>query len=182
MTEPCQHQTVLRELHSVNTRTGAKKFQYVCKACRANLGHEPCGQFASYGVPVTPITAAYFDHLNDGVVVGVDLSRGRLPHESDFGLLTEDRLQAAMETEIGRRIATGRGRPLGTFPGLDEIRAGAKTMPEPGDEDTSDMDREMIAKDLEVVAKSASRLGYPDMATEIGALVAKYRKAADTQD
>lgn len=54
-------------------------------------------------------------------------------------------------------------------------------MPEPGDEDTTQIDREMIANDLEVIAKSAGRLGYPDMATEIGALVAKYRKASDAK-
>ena len=49
-------------------------------------------------------------------------------------------------------------------------------MPEPGDEDTTQIAREMIAHDLERVAKTAGRLGYTEMATEIGALVAKYRK------
>lgn len=49
-------------------------------------------------------------------------------------------------------------------------------MSEPINEDTTQIDRELIAKDLESVAKLAGRLGYPDMATEIGALVAKYRK------
>lgn len=49
-------------------------------------------------------------------------------------------------------------------------------MSDPSNEDTTQIDREMIANDLETVAKTAGRLGYPDMATEIGALVAKYRK------
>lgn len=43
-------------------------------------------------------------------------------------------------------------------------------------EDTTQMDRELIANDLETVARLAGRLGYPDIASEIGALVAKYRK------
>ena len=47
---------------------------------------------------------------------------------------------------------------------------------EPGDEDTTQIDHELIANDLDTVAKLVGRLGYPDMATEIGALVAKYRK------
>lgn len=49
------------------------------------------------------------------------------------------------------------------------------------DEDTTQIDHELIANDLETVAKLAGRLGYPDMATEIGALAAKYRKAPDVQ-
>lgn len=49
-------------------------------------------------------------------------------------------------------------------------------MTQSGDEDTTQIDRELIANDLDTVAKLAGRLGYPDMATEIGALVAKYRR------
>lgn len=49
-------------------------------------------------------------------------------------------------------------------------------MPDPSSEDTTQIDRELIANDLDTVAKLAGRLGYPDMATEIGALVAKYRR------
>jgi len=52
-------------------------------------------------------------------------------------------------------------------------------MPEPGDEDTTQIDHELIANELERTAKLAGRLGYPDIATEIGALVAKYRKPQD---
>ena len=51
----------------------------------------------------------------------------------------------------------------------------------PENEDTTQIDRELIASDLETVAKLAGRLGYPDMATEIGALVAKYRRARNAQ-
>lgn len=55
----------------------------------------------------------------------------------------------------------------------------AETMSDPSNEDTTQIDHELIANDLENVAKLAGRLGYPDMATEIGALVAKYRKPAE---
>ena len=51
-------------------------------------------------------------------------------------------------------------------------------MPEPGDEDTTKIDIELIANDLEVVAKLAGNLNQTDIATEIGALVAKYREQA----
>jgi len=51
-------------------------------------------------------------------------------------------------------------------------------MAEPTDEDTSKIDIELIANDLEKVAKTAGRLKQTDMATEIGALVAKYREQA----
>ena len=54
-------------------------------------------------------------------------------------------------------------------------------MSDPSNEDTTQIDREMIANDLERVAKTAGRLGYTDMATEIGALVAKYRKPVGEQ-
>lgn len=54
-------------------------------------------------------------------------------------------------------------------------------MTKAGDEDTTQIDRELIASDLDTVAKLAGRLGYPDMATEIGALVAKYRRAPNAQ-
>ena len=52
-------------------------------------------------------------------------------------------------------------------------------MSDPSNEDTTQIDRELIANDLDTVAKLAGRLGYPEMATEIGALVAKYRKPAE---
>ena len=53
---------------------------------------------------------------------------------------------------------------------------------DPTDEDTTQIDRELIANELETVAKLAGRLGYPDIATEIGALVAKYRKPDQWSD
>lgn len=65
---------------------------------------------------------------------------------------------------------TGRKPPKGSI------------MSDPSNEDTTQIDRELIANDLDTVAKLAGRLGYPDMATEIGALAAKYRKPADAQD
>ena len=52
-------------------------------------------------------------------------------------------------------------------------------MPEPGDEDTTQLDHQLIANELETVAALARRLGYPEIATEIGALVAKYRKPVE---
>jgi len=51
-------------------------------------------------------------------------------------------------------------------------------MPEPGDEDTTKIDIELIADELERTAKLAGRLKQTDIATEIGALVAKYREQA----
>lgn len=51
-------------------------------------------------------------------------------------------------------------------------------MSEPADENTSKIDIELIARDLEAVAKLAGRLNQTDIATEIGALVAKYREQA----
>lgn len=46
------------------------------------------------------------------------------------------------------------------------------------DEDTAKIDLELIANDLEKVAKLAGRLNQTDTATEIGALVAKVRAKA----
>lgn len=51
-------------------------------------------------------------------------------------------------------------------------------MAEPTDEDTSKIDIELIANDLEKVARLAGRFNLTDQATEIGALVAKYREQA----
>jgi hypothetical protein len=44
------------------------------------------------------------------------------------------------------------------------------------DEDTTDMDRELIAAELERVAKLARRLNRPDLAEKIAALAADARK------
>lgn len=52
-------------------------------------------------------------------------------------------------------------------------------MPDPTDEDTTQLDRELITNELDRTAKLAGRLGYPEIATEIGALVAKYRKPVE---
>ena len=48
-------------------------------------------------------------------------------------------------------------------------------MPEPGDEDTTQLDHQLIANELDTVAKLAGHLGYPEIATEIGALAEKVR-------
>jgi len=53
-------------------------------------------------------------------------------------------------------------------------------MAQPGDEDTTKIDIELIADELERTAKLAGRLKQTDIATEIGALVAKYREQAKT--
>lgn len=50
-------------------------------------------------------------------------------------------------------------------------------MPGPHDEDTTELDREMIAGDLERVAKLAGRLGFTELATKIGALAGEARAA-----
>jgi hypothetical protein len=53
------------------------------------------------------------------------------------------------------------------------------TMSDPSNEDTSQIDRELIAHDLERIAKMARNLKQTDVATEIGALVAKLRRPAE---
>lgn len=68
------------------------------------------------------------------------------------------------------------GKPFRMFGG-DMIVTG-ETMPDPTDEDTTKLDIECVADDLEGVAKTAGRFGLTDIATEIGALVAKYREQA----
>lgn len=75
-------------------------------------------------------------------------------------------------------IGLSDGKPY-RMSGGDMVITG-ETMPDPSNEDTTQIDRNLIANDLEVVAKTAGRLGYPDMATEIGALVAKYRKPVES--
>jgi len=48
-------------------------------------------------------------------------------------------------------------------------------MSEPTDEDTTQIDRELIAKELVRTAKLAKRLGYPEVADEIEGLATTYR-------
>lgn len=55
-------------------------------------------------------------------------------------------------------------------------------MPEPTDEDTTQIDRELIANELERVAKLAGRLQQTETAIEIGALMAKLRKPVEGQE
>lgn len=50
------------------------------------------------------------------------------------------------------------------------------TMSDPSNEDTSQIDRELIAHDLERIAKLARNLHQPDIADEISALSSKLRK------
>jgi hypothetical protein len=52
-------------------------------------------------------------------------------------------------------------------------------MSDPSNEDTTQIDRELIAHDLERIAKLARNLKQTDVATEIGALVAKLRRPAE---
>lgn len=68
------------------------------------------------------------------------------------------------------------GKPFRMFGG-DMIVTG-ETMPDPTDEDTTKIDLELIASELDRVAKLAGNLKQTDIATEIGALVAKYREQA----
>lgn len=49
----------------------------------------------------------------------------------------------------------------------------------PHDEDTTDIDRELIANDLTAVANMAGKLNMPDVATKIGAIIADLRKPKD---
>ena len=49
-------------------------------------------------------------------------------------------------------------------------------MSDPSNEDTSQIDRELIAHDLERIAKLARNLHQPDTADEISALATKLRK------
>ena len=52
-------------------------------------------------------------------------------------------------------------------------------MPDPTDEDTTQIDRELIANELERTAKLAGHLKQTETAMEIGALVAKLRKPVE---
>jgi hypothetical protein len=49
-------------------------------------------------------------------------------------------------------------------------------MSDPSNEDTTQIDRELIAHDLERIAKLARNLHQPDIADEISALATKLRK------
>lgn len=51
-------------------------------------------------------------------------------------------------------------------------------MSDPPDENTTKIDLELVARELEAAAKLAGRLKLTDQATEIGALVSKYREQA----
>jgi hypothetical protein len=53
-------------------------------------------------------------------------------------------------------------------------------VPEPGDEDTTQIDRELIANELERTAKLAGRLNQIELATEIGYIVSKIRKTEES--
>lgn len=55
-------------------------------------------------------------------------------------------------------------------------------MAEPGDEDTTSIDLDLIAEELGKVAKLAGRLNQAELATEIGALVAKTRAKASSHE
>lgn len=52
-------------------------------------------------------------------------------------------------------------------------------MSDPSNEDTTQIDRELIAHDLERIAKLARNLHQPDTADEISALASKLRKPAE---
>lgn len=50
-------------------------------------------------------------------------------------------------------------------------------MTEPGDEDTTQIDRELIASELERTAKLATRFGFTDLAMKIGGVVHEAKQA-----
>ena len=52
-------------------------------------------------------------------------------------------------------------------------------MPELGDEDLTQIERELIAEDLDRTAKLARNLGQPGIAEDISALAAKLRRPAE---
>lgn len=71
-------------------------------------------------------------------------------------------------------IRRGRDSDIVAWRPIKEVQV----MADSTDEDTSKIDIELIANDLEKVARLAGRFNLTDQATEIGALVAKYREQA----